>query len=86
MAKFSNVEIEPAGYFSKEANEPAYKCKRAANAQMHKLAQTFAISSGYKGRTWKIARLPIQYRFDFRLRFLRMMYPITLVNVIVCSL
>ena len=61
MAKFSNVEIEPAGYFSKEANEPAYKCKRAANAQMHKLAQTFAISSGDKGRTWKM----IQYRFDY---------------------
>ena len=53
MAKSSNVEIEPAGYFSKEANEPAYKCKRAANAQMHKLAQTFAISSGDKGRSWK---------------------------------
>ena len=65
MAKLSNVEIEPAGYFSKEANEPAYKCKRAAHAQMHKLAQTFAISSGDKGRTWKIARLPIQYRFDY---------------------
>ena len=65
MAKFSNVEIESAGYFSKEANEPAYKCKRAANAQMHKLAQTFAISSGDKGRTWKIARLLIQFRFDY---------------------
>ena len=65
MAKFSNVEIEPAGYFSKEAIKPAYKCKRAANAQMHKLAQTFAISSGDKGRTWKIARFPIQYRFDY---------------------
>ena len=46
MAKFSNVEIEPAGYFSKEANEPAYKCKRAANAQERKLVQTFVISSG----------------------------------------
>ena len=65
MAKFSNVEIESAGYFSKEANEPAYKCKRAANAQMHRLAQTFAISSGDKGRTWKIARLLIQFRFDY---------------------
>ena len=54
MAKFSNVEIEPAGYFSNEANEPAYKCKRAANAQMHKLAQTFAISSGDKGPTPKM--------------------------------
>ena len=65
MAKFSNVEIEPAGYISKEANEPAYKCKRAANAQMHKLAQIFAISSGDRGPTWKITRLPIQYRFDY---------------------
>ena len=55
MAKCSNVEIEPAGYFSKEANEPAYKCKRAANAQVHKLAQTFTISSGDKDQTWKIA-------------------------------
>ena len=42
MAKFSNVDIEPVGYFSKETNEPAYKCKRAANAHV----QTFAISSG----------------------------------------
>ena len=70
MAKFSNVEIEPAGNFSKEANGPAYKCKRAANAQ----AQTFAISLDDKDQTWKIARIP-------KLRFLSMMCPITLVNV-----
>ena len=65
MEKLNNVEIEPASYISKEANAPAYKCKRAANAQMHKLVQTFAISSGDKGQTWEIARLPIQYRFDY---------------------
>ena len=61
MAKFSNVEIEPVGYFSKETNEPAYKCKRAANAHV----QTFAISSGDKDQTWKIVRLLKQYRFDY---------------------
>ena len=79
MAKSSNVGIEPAGYFSKEANEPAYKCKRVANAQMHKLAQTFAISSGDKGRTWKLQGFPVT--IPVRLRFLSMMCPITLVNV-----
>ena len=61
MAKISNVEIEPVGYFSKETNEPAYKCKRAANAHV----QTFAISSGDKDQTWKIARLLKQCRFDY---------------------
>ena len=76
MAKLSNVEIEPAGYFSKEANEPAYKCKRAAHVQMHKLAQTLAISSGPDMENCKASdTIPV------RLRFLSMMCPITLVNV-----
>ena len=79
MAKFSNVVIEPAGYFSKEANETACKCKRAANAQMHKLAPNIRDKFRRKGPDMENCK--VSDTIPVRLRFLCMMCPITLVNV-----